>query len=49
MLKMRKLMGALILAGVVQVALDAQDVLMGAAFSIEELEDFLGAEWARAS
>ena len=39
-LKMRKLMGALILADLVQVALDAQDVLgpQGEpAFSIEEL------------
>ena len=30
--KLGKLMGALILAGVVQVALDAQDVLTGPAF-----------------
>ena len=40
MLKMRKLMGALILEGVVQVAQDAQDVFGphgGAVFSIEEL------------
>ena len=31
-------MEALILAGLVQVALDAQDVLRGPVFSIEELE-----------
>ena len=34
--KLGKLMGALILAGLVQVALDAQDVLTGPAFSIQE-------------
>ena len=40
-LKLSKLMGALILEGVLQDALDAQDVLeapTGPAFSIEELE-----------
>ena len=43
---MRKLMEALILAGLVQVALDAQDVFeapTGPAFSIEELEVRMGA------
>ena len=34
--KLGKLMGALILEGLVQVAQDAQDVLTGGAFSIQE-------------
>ena len=34
--KLGKLTGALILAGLVQVALDAQDVLTGGAFSIQD-------------
>ena len=51
--KMRKLNKALILVGLIQVALDAQDVSKaptGPAFSIEELEVrrlFGRAEWAR--
>ena len=43
MLKMRKLMGALILAGLVQVVLDAQDVLapMGGQYlALRSLESF---------
>ena len=50
--KLGKLMEAFILAGLVQLALDAQDVFGprgGAAFSIKELDDFLRAEWTRAS
>ena len=47
---MRKLIKALILEAIIQVALDAQDVLkapMGPAFSIEELEGFFGVRSGR--
>ena len=46
--KLGKLTGALILEGLVQVALDAQDVLTGGGIQHSGVrsKDFLGAVWA---